>query len=42
VVRSGLATLTEIETNWIYDDLLRAVSFLSIEADLKDIGDKHA
>jgi hypothetical protein len=34
LVDSGLATLSELETTWTYDDVLRASAYLLVKRDL--------
>jgi len=35
VVSKGLATLHELETTWTLDDLIRAIDFIMVQADIE-------
>ena len=40
IVREGMATFTEIETSWNFDDILRASAVLDYESDLAYIAEQ--
>lgn len=41
LVREKMATLTEIETSWSYDDIMRALAVLDYESDLAYLASKR-
>lgn len=41
LVRAGMATFTEIETSWNFDDVLRGAAVLDYEDDLSYIASKR-